>query len=140
MRKTTARTIADGLTWARIISVVPITVLAWYQFRWWVFGLYIAGALTDLLDGWFARRAAAPKSDVDFDGLADIVFRAMTLLWIWLLVLAVGGTWYIFVLIMDSIRDSHDAKIQERRNRFASYKKKPKKAVNRKVRGYQVSY
>jgi phosphatidylglycerophosphate synthase len=86
VNKATARRIADALTWARIISVVPITVLAWYDFRWWVFGLYIAGALTDLLDGWFARRGAPPGSDLDFDGIADIVFRAMTLLWIWLLV------------------------------------------------------
>jgi phosphatidylglycerophosphate synthase len=86
MNKATARSIADGLTWARIVSVLPISILAWFQFRWWVFGLYIAGALTDLLDGWFARRAAPPKADFDFDGIADVLFRAMTLLWIFLLV------------------------------------------------------
>jgi phosphatidylglycerophosphate synthase len=83
---TLARTIADTLTWARIGSVLPITILAWFDFRWWVFGLYIAGALTDLFDGWFARRAAPAKSDIDFDGIADIVFRVATVLWIWLLV------------------------------------------------------
>lgn len=86
MNPTSARTIADALTWARILSVVPITILAWFDFRWWVFGLYIAGALTDLFDGWFARRAAPAKSDIDFDGIADIVFRVATVLWIWLLV------------------------------------------------------
>ena len=86
MNPTFARTIADTLTWARIISVVPITILAWFDFRWWVFGLYIAGALTDLFDGWFARRAAPARSDIDFDGIADIVFRIATVLWIWLLV------------------------------------------------------
>ena len=82
----TARKIADSLTWARIVSVVPISILAWYDLKWWVFGLYIAGALTDFFDGWFARRAAPPKSNVDFDGIADIVFRVATVLWIWLLV------------------------------------------------------
>ena len=81
-----ARTIADTLTWLRIGSVVPITALAWYGLEWWVFGLYIVGALTDYFDGVFARRAAPPKSDFDLDGIADVIFRLMTVLWIWLLV------------------------------------------------------
>lgn len=81
----TARTIADALTWARVISVVPITVLAVYQLRWWVFGLYIAASLTDLLDGRFARRAGPPATDLDFDGLADLLFTVMTVFWLWLL-------------------------------------------------------
>ncbi len=82
----TARRIADALTWSRVILVIPITLLAWFGFRWWVFGLYIAGALTDYFDGVFARRAAPPKSDIDFDGIADIVYRVMTVVWIWLLI------------------------------------------------------
>ena len=85
MNKDTARTIADALTWARIFSVVPITVLAVYELKWWVFGLYIAAALTDLLDGMFARRAAPPKNDVDFDGIADVILSFSTVLWLWLL-------------------------------------------------------
>mgnify|MGYP001821270648 CR=1 FL=1 len=85
MDKNTARTLADALTWARIVSIAPITLLAWYQLKWWVFGIYIAAALTDLLDGWFARRGAPPKSDVDLDGIADVVFSFATVLWFWLL-------------------------------------------------------
>ena len=85
-RRERARAIADALSWARIASVIPITALAWYGAAWWVFGLYIVSALTDYFDGVFARRAAPPKSDVDLDGIADIVFRLMTVLWIWLLV------------------------------------------------------
>lgn len=77
--------IADALTWSRILSVVPITLLAWYDFRWWVFGLYIAAALTDLFDGMFARRGAPPQTSADLDGLADLLFSAMTLLWMWVL-------------------------------------------------------
>jgi phosphatidylglycerophosphate synthase len=73
MDKKSARKIADALTWTRIVSVVPITILAWYDFRWWVLGLYIAAALTDLLDGMFARRAAPPKLNVELDGVADLV-------------------------------------------------------------------
>jgi phosphatidylglycerophosphate synthase len=86
MNENTARTIADSLTWARIFSVLPITILAWYDLKWWVFGLYIAAALTDLFDGIFARRAVPPASDVDLDGIADLILSIATLLWLWLLI------------------------------------------------------
>lgn len=86
LRKATARIVADALTWARIVSVVPITLLAWYDLKWWVFATYIAASLTDFFDGVFARRAAPPATDTDFDGLADLLFRVMTLLWLWLLI------------------------------------------------------
>ncbi len=68
------------------MSVVPITIAAWYGFKWWVFGLYVVAVLTDLLDGMFARRATPPASNMDFDGLADLLLSIMTLLWIWLLI------------------------------------------------------
>lgn len=86
MDRKTARAIADSLTWARVWLVLPITVLAWYELKWWVFGLYIAAALTDLFDGMFARRATPPKTDTDLDGNADVVFSIMTLVWLWMLV------------------------------------------------------
>ena len=85
MQPATARKIADVLTWSRVFSVVPITVLAWYDLKWWVLALYIAAALTDLFDGMFARRAASPKNDTDLDGLADLLLSVFTLLWLWLL-------------------------------------------------------
>jgi len=86
MDKQTARTVADGLTWSRILSAIPITIAASYGLTWWVFGLYIAAALTDLLDGVFGRRATPPEKDNDFDGKADVVFSIMTLVWIWMLI------------------------------------------------------
>jgi len=86
MDKNTARTFADSLTWARIVSVAPITVLAWYNLRWWVLGLYIAAALTDLFDGMFARRAVPSKIDIDLDGIADLILSIATLLWLWWLI------------------------------------------------------
>ncbi len=85
MNKIVARKIADSLTWARVWSAIPITILAWYELTWWVFYLYIAAALTDLFDGWFARRATPPEKDTDFDGKADLLLSIMTLLWIWML-------------------------------------------------------
>lgn len=86
MNRKTARKIADALTWARIVSVVPITAAAWFGLKWWVFGLYIAAASTDLFDGMFARRADPPAKDVDLDGIADVILSFSTLLWLWLLV------------------------------------------------------
>ena len=86
MDKTTARQIADALTWSRIWSVAPITLFAWYDLRGWVVGLYIVAALTDLADGYFGRRAGPPEKDTDFDGKADLLFSIMTLVWLWMLV------------------------------------------------------
>lgn len=94
MNKDTARTIADSLTWARIFSIAPITLLAWYELKWWVLGIYIAAALTDLLDGMFARRGAPPASDVDFDGIADLLFSFATVLWFWLLIPGFVSTYW----------------------------------------------
>jgi len=104
MNKKIARTIADCLTWARIFSILPISLLAWYDLKWWVFGVYIAAALTDLLDGMFARRAAPAASDVDLDGIADLIFSFATLLWFWMLIPGfVSSYWLpylpIFVLL-----------------------------------------
>ena len=86
MNRKTARKLADGLTWARIWSVLPLTVFAWFELRWWFLGLYMAAALTDWFDGFFGRRAAPPETDADLDGNADILFSIMTLVWIWMLV------------------------------------------------------
>lgn len=86
MNKHTARTLADSLTWARILSIVPLTLLALNNLKWWVFGLYIAAALTDLFDGMLARRAVPSKSDFDLDGIADLIFSFATLLWFWMLI------------------------------------------------------
>ena len=95
MNKNTARTLADLLTWSRIVGIVPITLLAWYGLKWWVFGLYIAAALTDLFDGMLARRATPPGTDFDLDGIADLIFSFMTLLWFWLLIPEFVSTYWL---------------------------------------------
>jgi cardiolipin synthase len=86
MKPDTARFVADALTWSRILSVVPITIFAVLGLKWWVFGWYIAAAVTDWFDGWFARRAAPPKYDADLDGIADLILSFSTVLWFWLLI------------------------------------------------------
>ncbi len=85
MNTSSARTIADGLTWFRVFSAIPITLLAIADLRWWVFAAYIAAALTDFLDGLFARRARAVGYGSSFDAYADVFFSLMTLVWIALL-------------------------------------------------------
>lgn len=74
--------IADGLTWCRILSTVPITILVLAEMRWWVFGVYIAASLTDAFDGVFARRTSPVGYGAKFDGNADVFFAIMTLIWI----------------------------------------------------------
>ncbi len=86
MTPQTARKVADTLTWARVWGAVPATLLAWYGLNTWFVVVYVAMALTDLLDGMFARRATPAPTDRDFDGLADLLFSIMTLVWLWLLV------------------------------------------------------
>ena len=95
LKKDQARIIADALTWARVVSIVPITVLAWYDLWWWVFGVYIAASLTDLFDGMFARRAAPPATNFDLDGLADLLLSIMTLLWLWMLIPSVVAKYWL---------------------------------------------
>ncbi len=58
MNKDTARTVADALTWSRIWSVVPITMLAGYQLKWWVF---IAGTAGKLQRAWAIDRLVRPE-------------------------------------------------------------------------------
>ncbi len=59
------------------------------------------------------------------------------------ILMLVGGValaWFIFMTVMDAIRDNHQAKVKERFERFASYNKPPPKPVERNAKGYQVRY
>lgn len=98
-----ARQIADALSWSRILIAVPLTVLAWLDLRWWFLAIYIAAAITDSLDGAFARRATPSTRGAEFDGRADIVFTLMTLVWLWMLVPGFYGNYglpYIPALLL----------------------------------------
>ena len=48
--------------------------------------LFVLASVTDFLDGWFARRAVPPATDIDFDGLADLLLTVATVFWLWMLV------------------------------------------------------
>lgn len=118
MNRDTARTIADSLTWARILSIAPVTALAWYELEWWVLGVYIPAALTDWLDGWFARRGAPPASNVDLDGIADLLFSFATVLWFWLLIPGFVSTYWLPYLPLAILLESYMSVFRLRHQRF----------------------
>jgi phosphatidylglycerophosphate synthase len=81
-----ARSIADGLTWARVASVVPLSILALNDLVGWFCAVYVVAAFTDAFDGMVARSATAAGYGADLDGLADVFFAIMTLIWIFVLI------------------------------------------------------
>ena len=66
-------TVADALALARAVTVVPI----WYALasdqRALAFGFFVVAALTDVADGWLARRAPPTAHGSLVDPLADKV-------------------------------------------------------------------
>lgn len=59
------------------------------------------------------------------------------------ILMLVGGValvWFIFMTVMDAIRDNHSAKVKERFERFAAAKQAAPKPVDRGAKGYQVRY
>ena len=118
MDRETARTVADALTWARIVSIVPISAAAVLGLEWWVFGLYVAAALTDWLDGWFARRAAPPRSATDLDGLADLILSFFTLLWLWLLIPGFVSSYWLPYLPIFIVLEIYMTYVRVRHKRY----------------------
>ena len=55
-------------------------------------------------------------------------------------VAAICCVWFVWMAIMDGVRDHHQSKVKKRRAWFESLKPKKPKHVNRKVRGYKVKY
>lgn len=76
MNKITPRRVADSLTWARVVSSVPITILALLGLRWWVVAVYVAAALTDVFDGVYAQRATDVPWFVTLVLLSSIAAKA----------------------------------------------------------------
>lgn len=72
------------LTLSRIVAIPLMIALFWVPFptgNWLVFGLFVAAALTDLLDGWLARRWQQVSALGRFlDPIADKLLVAAALL------------------------------------------------------------
>ena len=72
--------LANLVTLARLVSIVPILMLLTHGRDWLALNLYIGAALTDLLDGWLARRSGqASMFGAILDGVVDNVFSLATL-------------------------------------------------------------
>lgn len=79
-----AWSLANLLTYGRIVAIVPIAALVLSDdeaARWIALALYVAAALTDFLDGWIARRYDQ-QSDLGrmLDPIADKLMIAVILL------------------------------------------------------------
>ncbi len=74
----------NALTLLRL-ALLPLMVVLFYlpfeSAAWWCLGLYIVGAATDLLDGWFARKYNQISEFGTFlDPISDKIFVVTTLL------------------------------------------------------------
>lgn len=71
---------ANLITLARLVSVIPILVLLSARHPQAAVSLYIISAITDLVDGWLARRSArASDFGARLDGVVDNIFSLATL-------------------------------------------------------------
>lgn len=97
-------TSANAFTLARV-GLVPLVcalvLVGGDAARWWAFGLFVAAALTDLVDGWLARRLrevsrwgqlADPLADkaLVIGTLAALAVRGGAAWWWWVLVVVVA--------------------------------------------------
>lgn len=99
---------ANVLTWTRLVSVVPLSVLAFVQATTLFLAVYVVAILTDAFDGTVARlQQTASAHGATFDGVVDLVFAAFGLVWLYALVpgvyidywphlLAVAGAFALF--------------------------------------------
>lgn len=72
--------LANLVTLARLASILPILLLLASDHADMALALYIVAALTDLLDGWLARRSArASDFGARLDGVVDNIFSVALL-------------------------------------------------------------
>ena len=88
---------ANAVTLARVVALpLLIALLMGTGTEWQALGLWIALVLSDLVDGWLARRQGATRSGAFLDPLADkiLVLGAMTAL------VAKGEMWWFPVSLI----------------------------------------
>jgi phosphatidylglycerophosphate synthase len=72
--------LANLVTLSRLVSIIPILLLLQAGHSQIALTLYFAAALTDLVDGWLARRtASASDFGARLDGVVDNIFSLATL-------------------------------------------------------------
>lgn len=95
--------LANILTIGRLFLLPPMIVLFFIPANWaaWAcLGIYVAGAVTDWLDGWIARRYGQTSEFGRFlDPVADKIF-VVTVLLMLIAVDRVTGLWVVAVIVI----------------------------------------
>lgn len=90
---------ANALTMARVVALpVVILLIVGTDTQWPALGLWFVLCISDLADGWLARRQGATRSGAFLDPLADkvLVLGAMTAL------VSTGALWWVPVTLIAS--------------------------------------
>ena len=103
MNLTSKITLASYITCLRIILIVPIIYLSYFQlshFNYLAFVLFIIAGLTDYLDGYIARKTNTVSSlGALLDLLADKLLICVILIWLIFLIPSVWFTIPALVII-----------------------------------------
>ncbi|CAN7633561.1 CDP-alcohol phosphatidyltransferase family protein [Rhizobium sp. LjRoot98] len=77
--------LANVVTVSRGLLIVPILLLESYRYLGFAILLYLAASLTDLMDGWLARRSGrASEYGARLDAIVDNIFSVAILLFLFL--------------------------------------------------------
>ncbi len=90
---------ANAITMVRVLALpVVILLIVGTDTQWQALGVWFVLAVSDLADGWLARRQGATRSGAFLDPLADkvLVLGAMTAL------VAKGAMWWVPVTLIAS--------------------------------------
>jgi CDP-diacylglycerol--glycerol-3-phosphate 3-phosphatidyltransferase len=102
------------LTWFRIIAIPAFILFFWLEGsgeRWWTAGLFTIAAITDMLDGWLARKWQVQSALGAFlDPVADKLMVSAALL---LLVQALDNSWVTLAALIIIMREISVSALRE---------------------------
>lgn len=94
-------TVSNVLSLSRIILAVPMAFLLWYEYNVLAVVLGAVSSVTDMLDGWIARKFdQVSEYGKIFDPLADKIFVGVTVI-----ILLIQGRFPLWLAIMVIGRD-----------------------------------
>ena len=95
-------TVPNALTLFRLALVIPAGILAALELYLWALGLFVLACLTDLLDGWIARKYhMISKAGMMLDPLADKLM-AVTLIVI-ICMKGILPMWVMWVIVVKEL-------------------------------------
>lgn len=102
------------LTWFRIMAIPAFILFFWLEGsgeRWWTAGLFTIAAITDMLDGWLARKWQVQSALGAFlDPVADKLMVSAALL---LLVQALDNSWVTLAALIIIMREISVSALRE---------------------------